>query len=754
MWTNIDPIYICPGDSVHFCGNFYITPQDVICENPLDGCSAQIQPILFKEEFTEDLGIIAVCPGECATVNGMQFCNPNVYEIPKNQCDTVLRFVVEVLDFEIALNGIEEITCDKPQIQLEASSFFPNAVFDYIWTDSDGMIVATGPLALILTGGDYTVEGTGTINGYSCSKTLDFVVDEDSGLPSFTIDAEDINCNNTEVQVDFLTGSTITSYSWTGPSAFTSNIPDPILTVAGDYELTVVSANGCVVSQLLTVEEDLTNPTLDWEDPKINCFSPSIPLNISSDIPIIEYQWVTPDGNPGNGMVLMIDQAGMYSVTAVGENGCTTQFDVQSTGDFDLPQATINSETITCDKQVITLSFETNYTIINQNWVIPGGSIMNTASLDISTGGNYILELEADNGCTNQIPVNIIEDNSPPLIEAGNDMLWNCNTETILLNGSVETGNFNINWTTPNGTIQTGNSTNTPEVSDPGMYYFEVVNPQNGCVALDSINIQINDNYPTDARINTIDPQCFGDNSGMIQIDEVIGGVPPFNVLVDGKTIGSEMVMNDYGSGIYSIEVQDANECSYVTEIELFDPQEIILELEERVQLYYGDETNIKLGYNITEEEVLTIIWMDQDLNIVSTGNILNYAPIKSETITAILTSIDDCEIIEDIKVNLRKSIDIYSPNAFTPNNDGVNDRFILFGRSDIAIIKSMYVFDRWGNTVYTGNDLQLSDESNGWDGRWANQKDLNPGVYVYAAVVELLDGTSFNFKGSVTLIR
>ena len=64
-----------------------------------------------------------------------------------------------------------------------------------------------------------------------------------------------------------------------------------------------------------------------------------------------------------------------------------------------------------------------------------------------------------------------------------------------------------------------------------------------------------------------------------------------------------------------------------------------------------------------------------------------------------------------------------------------------------------MNIFDRWGNPIYEGKDLQLNDEDNGWDGNFGH-KEMMTGVYVYIAMVELLDGTEFQFKGSITLIR
>jgi gliding motility-associated-like protein len=89
---------------------------------------------------------------------------------------------------------------------------------------------------------------------------------------------------------------------------------------------------------------------------------------------------------------------------------------------------------------------------------------------------------------------------------------------------------------------------------------------------------------------------------------------------------------------------------------------------------------------------------------------------------------------------------DIYIPNAFTPNNDGKNDIFLVYGNS-IATVE-MYIFNQWGQMIFQSNDL-----SKGWDGTFSGK--LQPvGVYVYIVKATLRDGTVINKKGSLNLIR
>lgn len=91
-----------------------------------------------------------------------------------------------------------------------------------------------------------------------------------------------------------------------------------------------------------------------------------------------------------------------------------------------------------------------------------------------------------------------------------------------------------------------------------------------------------------------------------------------------------------------------------------------------------------------------------------------------------------------------------YIPNVFSPNDDGVNDYFSIFGSDILGLQLSIY--DRWGSLLFQSDDLEAR-----WDGYYRG-KAMTPGVYVWVARIEgyRKDGTFFTTteKGSVTLVR
>ncbi len=87
-------------------------------------------------------------------------------------------------------------------------------------------------------------------------------------------------------------------------------------------------------------------------------------------------------------------------------------------------------------------------------------------------------------------------------------------------------------------------------------------------------------------------------------------------------------------------------------------------------------------------------------------------------------------------------------PNAFTPNNDDVNDNFRIIITGNIVIEKFL-IFNRWGQLVYDAPDGDLA----GWDGMWKNEPAI-PDTYVYTATLRYPDGRSEVRKGDVMLLR
>jgi gliding motility-associated-like protein len=115
-------------------------------------------------------------------------------------------------------------------------------------------------------------------------------------------------------------------------------------------------------------------------------------------------------------------------------------------------------------------------------------------------------------------------------------------------------------------------------------------------------------------------------------------------------------------------------------------------------------------------------------------------------TYTLVVTYNQGCTVTASIQINTNGTTPIYVPNAFTPNGDGVNDEWLVFG-TGVKDIKAT-IYNRWGEKVF-----ESDNQSQGWDGTYRGQMQP-PGVYVYEVDVVYLSGEKTTKKGSLTLIR
>lgn len=95
----------------------------------------------------------------------------------------------------------------------------------------------------------------------------------------------------------------------------------------------------------------------------------------------------------------------------------------------------------------------------------------------------------------------------------------------------------------------------------------------------------------------------------------------------------------------------------------------------------------------------------------------------------------------------------VFIPTIFSPNNDRTNDYFFIQDGGNVATIKSLKVFNRWGEMVFQALNTLPNDELVGWDG-YFNNKLLSPDVYVYVAEILFKNGETIVKKGDVTLMR
>lgn len=140
-----------------------------------------------------------------------------------------------------------------------------------------------------------------------------------------------------------------------------------------------------------------------------------------------------------------------------------------------------------------------------------------------------------------------------------------------------------------------------------------------------------------------------------------------------------------------------------------------------------------------------------QPASLVSDPGIANPTAVVNQTTTFTVTVSDGvCTRAVSVTVKVHELIcdepDIFVPNTFTPNGDGVND--VLFVRGRHIERMEFMVFDRWGEKVFESTDPAI-----GWSGQYKGML-VDPAVFVYHLKAWCIDGQQYLTKGNVTVVR
>ena len=111
------------------------------------------------------------------------------------------------------------------------------------------------------------------------------------------------------------------------------------------------------------------------------------------------------------------------------------------------------------------------------------------------------------------------------------------------------------------------------------------------------------------------------------------------------------------------------------------------------------------------------------------------------------------CFALYEVKVSVEKNYQVYIPNAFSPNRDGLNDELVVYANETVDQIRTFDVFDRWGNHIYSKQDVSANDPSVSWDGSYRGQA-LQPGLFVYVTEIEYIDGVVEKKQGEILLVK
>lgn len=297
----------------------------------------------------------------------------------------------------------------------------------------------------------------------------------------------------------------------------------------------------------------------------------------------------------------------------------------------------------------------------------------------------------------------------------------------------------------------TGATTQIVQNLAPGNYTVTLTDAA-GCTAFDSVTI----NAPQQIVINNSvrSPVCASDKNGVILIDSISGGAAPFEVSLNGtsyRAVSSfPYQITNLSAGNYTVFVRDANDCETSFSTAILAPSIPEVNLGPDITIRLGDSVEL---VGLANFDPTNIQWRPD--TFLTAPNALRTFVSVTETTTYTLSISDTsgCKASDQITVFLDRQRAVFIPTAFTPDGDGINDFFFINGGKDVAQIKELRIFDRWGNLMFQRGEMQPNDPQLGWDGTF-NGKKVGLGVYVYYAAIEFIDGAIETFEGGITVVR
>jgi len=282
--------------------------------------------------------------------------------------------------------------------------------------------------------------------------------------------------------------------------------------------------------------------------------------------------------------------------------------------------------------------------------------------------------------------------------------------------------------------------------------YGVTVTDAAGCTLSDTIALTEPD--AIQAMTSLLSPSCPGDSDGALIIETLEGGAPPYAYRLNGDDIGTAsdppFFLRDIPAGDYELRIQDANGCAVTDTFSITPEADLQLSLGEDRTIAQYDSTLLEAAVNFSVD---SLVWTPttglSDPEALSTSA----RPPVSTSYT--LTAFDPkgCSISDEIRVTVEERSRLFAPNAFSPNQDGINDYFNLAARAGDVAALTLRVFDRWGSLVYEDEQVAGDDSTDGWDGRVGGQL-AHEGVYLFFAEIRYTDGTEEQVSGEVVLIR
>ncbi len=329
-----------------------------------------------------------------------------------------------------------------------------------------------------------------------------------------------------------------------------------------------------------------------------------------------------------------------------------------------------------------------------------------------------------------------------PVVDAGPDVVI-CRGDSVQLKA---TGAVTYGWSTANA-LSCYNCT-SPKASPIETSYYEVTGyNQFGCRDVDSVMVAVQQRFEINAGPD--DSVCVGSSVLLTASGANHYFWYPATGL-DNPNIHNPKA-KPQTSTLYTVVGRDEHNC-------FTDTATVFIKVNPYPTVDAGPDVTIPVGNSVqlqptSSADVISWQWTPPYNLSCNYCENTTATPKRNTKYTVSVKNAGGCTSSDDIIISLVCNWgNLFIPNTFSPNNDGSNDKFYPRG-TGIALVRSLRIFNRWGEVVFERMNFNANDEKLGWDGTYKGEL-LTSDVYVYTIEIICDNNEVLPFTGDIALIR
>ncbi len=498
---------------------------------------------------------------------------------------------------------------------------------------------------------------------------------------------------------------------------------------AGRQYVIATDVNQCRVhaDAFITQPDQILNSISSTNLLCYNDFTGSAAVTTTGGIPSYTYQWTdgqstaTPTGLA----------AGKHIVTVMDVNGCKKLDSILLSQPPDIRANVLHAANPTCfGKSDGSLSLDVSGGV--QPYFYQWNNGAAEKDIRLLPGGLYTVNIKDANGCIRNLNTTLVE---PAQLVINLSVL----SDVACLGGKdgsiladVTGGTLPYSYAWKNADLELSNTSNLVSGLPAGTYSL-AVHDINKCTADNHIEITA-PQFILESSVTKTDLSCHNGADGTGQVN-VTGGTAPY--LISWSNGASGASVTNLTAGTYTITIKDFKNCTTINKAVIVSPSAMIVNVAVS-DVSCAEQQDGKVVASVSNgTPPYSYLWSTGSTETSITG-------LASGLYTVTVTDQKLCASTSNATVNAGNGDCLFIPNAFSPNGDGTNDRWVL-RNIQLYPNNTMQVFNQWGQELYSASPYLEP-----WDGRH-NGNLLPPATYYF--IFSRGDGSA-SFTSPLTIIK